>query len=90
MLDVDIPRSYRRPVPAKKIAISLSAEALALVDRLAAQEGLSRSAWFERAVLRAKRRSGIARAVSMAHRSGIPAAGDAELAQLRKELSKSA
>jgi len=35
-------------------------------------------------------RSGIARAVSMAHRSGIPAASDAELAQLRKELLKSA
>ena len=48
MLDVDIPRSYRRTVPAKKIAISLSGEALALVDRLAAQEGLSRSAWSER------------------------------------------
>lgn len=77
-------------MPAKRIAISLSAEALELVGQLAAQEGLSRSAWFERAVLRAKRRAGVARAVSMAHRSGIRAATDAELAQLRKELSKSA
>jgi hypothetical protein len=77
-------------MPAKKIAISLSGEALALVDRFAAQEGVSRSAWFERAVVRAKRRSGVARAVSMARRSGISAATDAELAQLRRELAKGA
>jgi hypothetical protein len=77
-------------MPVKKVAISLSSEALALADRLAAQEGLSRSAWFERAVLRAKRRAGIASAVGMAQRSGIAAASDAELARLRQELAKSA
>jgi hypothetical protein len=77
-------------MPAKKVAISLSSKALALVDRFAAQEGLSRSAWFERAVLRAKRHFAVKRAVNMAHRSGIPAATDAELAQLRKELARSA
>jgi len=65
-------------MPARKVAISLSSEALALVDRDAAREGISRSAWFERAAQREKRRQGIKRA---------RAATDKELETLRKQLA---
>lgn len=82
--------AYHTLMPAKKIAISLSKEAQTLVDRFAADEGLSPSAWFERAVQRAQRRAGVARAVAEARRSGIKGASDAELEKLRKELARGA
>jgi hypothetical protein len=75
-------------MPAKKIAISLSREALELVDRFAAEEGLSRSAWFERAAQRAGRRKAVERAIREARRLGIKPATDRELEALRRELSK--
>jgi hypothetical protein len=74
-------------MPAKKIAISISDDALRLVDRFAAEEGLSRSAWFERAVERARRRAGIAEALRQARQSGTRTADERALARLRKELS---
>jgi hypothetical protein len=74
-------------MPARKIAISLSTEALALVDRDAAKEGISRSAWFERAAQREKRRQGIKRALSLARAAGVRSATDNELQALRKQLA---
>jgi hypothetical protein len=74
-------------MPARKVAISLSSEALALVDRDAAREGISRSAWFERAAQREKRRQGIKRALSLARATGVRAATDKELETLRKQLA---
>ena len=74
-------------MPAKKIAISISTEALAVVDKCAAEEGLSRSAWFERAARRARRRVAVERAVAEAHRIGVRRSTDAELESLRRELS---
>lgn len=75
-------------MPAKKIAISLSSEALALVDRYAAEEGLSRSAWFERAAHRARRRKAIDQALRQAHKLGLKPATDRELESLRREISR--
>ena len=75
-------------MPVKKVAISLSTEALELVDRYAADEGLSRSAWFERAAQQARRRVAVDRAVGEAHKLGIKPATDRELQALRRELSK--
>jgi hypothetical protein len=74
-------------MPAKKIAISLSREALELVDRYAAEEGLSRSAWFERAAQRAARRMGLERALREARKLGIKPATDRELEAIRREFS---
>lgn len=76
-----------RDVAARKIAISLSAEALGAVDRDARREGISRSAWFERAAQRAKRRKALEQAVTQAHDIGMRAATDRELAALRKLIS---
>ena len=75
-------------MPAKKIAISLSNEALALVDRYAAEEGVSRSAWFERAAHRAQRRKALDRALHLARKHGIKPATDRELESLRRELDR--
>ena len=75
-------------MPAKKIAISLSREALELVDRAAAEDGLSRSAWFERAAQRARRQRGVDQAVRAAQKEGLKPATDRELEQLRRELSR--
>lgn len=72
----------------KKVAISLSSEALEVVDRCAADEGLSRSAWFERAAQRARRRVAVDRAIGEARKLGIKAPTDKELEALRRELSK--
>jgi hypothetical protein len=77
-------------MPAKKIAISLSHEALALVDRCAAEEGLSRSAWFERAAQRARRRMALEKALREVRKQGVKPATDQELELLRRELSRSA
>ena len=74
-------------MPARKIAISLSSDALALVDRDAAKLGISRSAWFERAAQQAKRRQALKRAVAQAHALGIRPATDRELAALRRLIS---
>ena len=73
---------------AKKIAISLSADAVQAVDRFAKAEGISRSAWFERAAQRAKRQEALRRAVRQAREAGLEAASDRELQSLRRELSK--
>ena len=73
---------------AKKIAISLSEEALALVDRSAAQEGISRSAWFERAAQRARRQAGMRSALQELRRQGMKMSTAKELDALRKELSR--
>jgi hypothetical protein len=85
-------REYRgitiRSMPVRKIAISLSSDALAMVDRDAAQEGMSRSAWFERAAQQAKRREAVGRALRQAHRNGVRAATQRELDALRQELSR--
>jgi hypothetical protein len=75
-------------MPARKIAISLSSEALALVDRSAVEEGISRSAWFERAVERARRKQALGRALRQARRSGIKGATKNELAALRRQLAR--
>ena len=89
-------RLARRVWSRRVIALSLTSSALFLlafflqVDVGDGPSWIVGSAWFERAVLRGTRRSGVARAVGMAQRSGIPAASDAELAKLRKELSKRA
>jgi dihydroxyacetone kinase-like predicted kinase len=74
-------------MPAKKIAISLSSDALALVDQDAAKQGISRSAWFERAAQQARRRQALKRAVAQARALGIRRATDRELEALRKLIS---
>lgn len=48
---------------AKRIAITLSDEALRAVDRYARAEGISRGAWFERAARGAKRRAAAQKAL---------------------------
>jgi hypothetical protein len=73
-------------MPANKIAISISEDALRLVDRYAAEEGLSRSAWFERAVQGARRRAGVAEALRQARQAGIRTADERSLERLRNEL----
>ncbi len=73
---------------AKKIAISVSSEALKAVDRFAKAEGISRSAWFERAAQRARRQEAVGEAVRQAHEVGLKPATQAELETLRKELSR--
>jgi hypothetical protein len=75
-------------MPAKKIAICLSREALEFVDRYAADEGLSRSARIERAAQRAGRRKALERAVREACKLGIKPATDRQLEALRRQLSK--
>jgi hypothetical protein len=75
-------------VPVRKIAISLSNEALSLVDRYAAEEGVSRSAWFERAAHRARRRKALNRALRQARNQGIRPATDRELQALRRDLAR--
>jgi metal-responsive CopG/Arc/MetJ family transcriptional regulator len=75
-------------MPARKIAISLSREALELVDRCAAEEGLSRSAWFERAAQEARRRRVVERALRESRRYGLKPATARELERLRRELSE--
>jgi metal-responsive CopG/Arc/MetJ family transcriptional regulator len=75
-------------MPAKKIAISLSRETLELVDRLAAEEGVSRSAWFERAAQRARRRKALEQVLREARKLGVKPATDRELESLRRELSR--
>lgn len=74
-------------MPSRKIAISLSNEALAVVDERAAEEGISRSAWFERAAQRAKRQAAVKRSLRQARRHGVRAASQSELEALRRELS---
>lgn len=74
-------------VPAKKIAISLSSEALSAVDRYAKAEGISRSAWFERAARRAKRREAAQKALRKLAQEGVKPSSDKALDALRKELS---
>ena len=73
---------------AKKVAISLSADAVEAVDRYAKAEGISRSAWFERAAQRAKRHEGTRLAVRQAVEQGLKRATEKELESLRKELSR--
>lgn len=73
---------------ARKIAISISNEALETVDRYAKAEGISRSAWFERAAQRAKRQQAVAEAVRQAHAAGLKPSTDIELESLRRELLK--
>lgn len=73
---------------ARKIAISLSTDAVEAVDRYSKAEGISRSAWFERAAQRARRQEGLTRAVRQARAEGLKTATDEELEQLRRELAK--
>ena len=75
---------------AKKVAISLSEEAVKAVDKYARAEGITRSAWFERAAQRARRHEATGRAVRQAIREGLRRATDDDLDELRKELSKNA
>ena len=73
---------------AKKIAISLSDEALRAVDRYARAEGITRSAWFERAARRAKRREAAQKALQELARTGVKPSGAAALDKLRRELTE--
>lgn len=73
---------------AKKIAISLSEEAVKAVDKYARAEGISRSAWFERAAQRARRHEATKRAVRQAAQEGLERAAVEDLEALRRELSK--
>lgn len=72
---------------AKKIAISLTPDALEAVDRYSKAEGISRSAWFERAAQRAKRQESLSKALAQARAEGFKVATDKELDALRRELS---
>ena len=71
---------------AKKIAISLSPGALKAVDRYAKAEGISRSAWFERAAQRARRREATQRAVRQISDEGMTPATEGSLEALRREV----
>ncbi len=73
-------------MPVKKIAVSLSVESLEAVDRDAAAEGISRSAWFERAAQRARRRAALKLALRQARNDGVRASNERELEALRREL----
>jgi len=74
---------------AKKVAISLSEEALRAVDRYAAAEGISRSAWFERAAQRARRHEAARDALREMFGAGMKPATEAGLEALRRELEAS-
>lgn len=87
MLDGRIPRYYSAGMRAKKIAISLSPDALEAVDRYSKAQGISRSAWFERAARRAQRQEALSKAIAQARAEGIKAATDKELDALRRELA---
>ena len=86
MADLVIPW-YDWFMPAKKIAISLSSDALRAVDRYAKEEGISRSAWFERAARRAKRREAAQKALRELGHEGVKPSSDKALEALRKELT---
>ena len=75
-------------MPAKRIAISLSSEALELVNRYAAEEGLSRSAWFERAIHRTARGKATEQELREPRKLAIKPTSDRDLESLRLELSK--
>jgi hypothetical protein len=52
----------RKPAAAARkllVTVSLSSEAVALVDALAARDGLSRSAWIEQRIRQAAREEGV-------------------------------
>ena len=70
----------------KKVAISLSEEALRAVDRYAKHEGISRSAWFERAARRAQRQEAARSALREMADDGMKASTEAALEALRQEL----
>lgn len=76
-------------VPSKKVAISLSEEALKAVDAYAKAEGISRSAWFERAAQRARRRAAMKASLRELHASGVKPSTDKELEALRREIAGS-
>jgi metal-responsive CopG/Arc/MetJ family transcriptional regulator len=79
---------YAYDMTAKKIAISLSDEALRAVDRYAKAEGITRSAWFERAARRAKRREAAQRALQELASTGMKPSSTATVERLRRELAK--
>jgi metal-responsive CopG/Arc/MetJ family transcriptional regulator len=73
---------------ARKIAISLSDEALRAVDRYARAEGITRSAWFERAARRAKRREAAQKALQELATTGLKPSSAAAVDKLRRELAE--
>ena len=47
----------------EKVSVSLSPEALAVIDAYASQQGITRSAWIEQAAAKARRQEAISRAL---------------------------